>query len=370
MGLHVMQADGSNQVRLANNVNFFFPPSWSSDGTKLAFSGPIAGNLEIQVVNINGSGLVNLTNNTSEDILPTWSPDGTKIAFITNRSGRREIYVMNSNGSSPIKISNFPQFSTYKWLQWSPTGNTLAFTTPNGIYRMNSDGTNLVQITSLVPDDDNQFNWNADGQQIIYRRDYTRFYVNAINGTVVGQWLDAPRTMAYSDFYWVGETPLANGRGLRGAYYAFNNLTGIRFFRLSNQINFNWAASSPEPNIRSQVAVIPVDNFSVRWTGFIEPLYTEAYTFFVNRNDGARLWVNGQQIINAWTNTTNAVETSSTAITLTAGVRVPITLEYYEATGNAQVSLSWQSARQTKQIVPSSALYPPEDSGSIPEVSP
>jgi Tol biopolymer transport system component len=155
------------------------------------------------------------------------------------------------------------------------------------------------------------------------------------------------------------EQVFQGGRGLRGTYYALNNLTGLRFFRLSNQINFNWAASSPEPNIRSQAAVIPVDNFSVRWTGFIEPLYTEAYTFFVNRNDGARLWVNGQQIINAWTNTTNAVETTSTAITLTAGVQVPITLEYYEATGNAQVSLSWQSARQTKQVVPTSALYAP-----------
>jgi dipeptidyl aminopeptidase/acylaminoacyl peptidase len=239
VGLHIMDANGANKTRLASNVDSFFPPSWSPDGNRIAFSGPTTGNSDIQIINVDGSNLINLTNNSAEDIFPTWSPDGSKIAFVTDRDGRREIYVMNSNGSNPIKISNFPQFSTYNWLQWSPVGNMLAFRAQDGIFRVNADGTNLVQITSLFPDDDYQFNWNGDGQQIIYRRQYTHFHVSTINGTVIGQWLDAPRTMSFSDFHWVGEIPLANGRGLRGTYYALNNLTGLRFFRLSNQINFN-----------------------------------------------------------------------------------------------------------------------------------
>jgi WD40 repeat protein len=312
---------------------------WKPDGTQLAIAD-------------NQDGTIRITNTTTWQSAFTllghiggvvdveWSPDGAKIA---SAGVDNKVRIWNAaTGSSLFELSGHT--AVVSAVAWNQNNRVLASSSGDGTVRLwdtqSGQPLGIFEVGGQI----RAISWNPSGNRLIYGGDAGTFTI-----------------MDY---------PSSTGRGLRGAYYALNNLTGIRFFRLSNQINFNWAASSPEPNIRSQVAVIPVDNFSVRWTGFIEPLYTEAYTFFVNRNDGARLWVNGQQIINAWTNTTNAVETSSTAITLTAGVRVPITLEYYEATGNAQVSLSWQSARQTKQIVPSSALYPPEDSGSIPEVSP
>jgi len=113
------------------------------------------------------------------------------------------------------------------------------------------------------------------------------------------------------------------------------------FLRIVSPIDFNWGTGSPD-------AAIAADTFSIRWTGKVEPLYSEAYTFYVTHNDGARLWVNGQQVVNNWTNVTNAVTNSGT-ITLVAGVKYDIVLEYYENTGNASVKLEWQSASQARQ---------------------
>jgi WD40 repeat protein len=330
--------DGSNYQQLAvTQVGGVFELSWSPNSSRLA----VAQDNDYVIIFTSDLSSRNPIQAGGAILSVDWSEDGSKVV-IAKLDGQIAIW----NTSTLGQISTFLGHSGgIDVVRYSPNGQFLASAGKNdGLIKL-WDANTLQTISTFQRPQivATSIAWSPDG---------TRLAFGSTEGTV--------RI----------EQVFQGGRGLRGAYYALNNLTGIRFFRLNSQINFNWAASSPEPNIRSQAAVIPVDNFSIRWTGFIEPLYSEAYTFFVNRNDGARLWVNGQQIINAWTNTTNAVETASTAITLTAGVRVPITLEYYEATGNAQVSLSWQSARQAKQVVPTSALYPPEDSGSIPEVSP
>jgi hypothetical protein len=144
----------------------------------------------------------------------------------------------------------------------------------------------------------------------------------------------------------------SSGTGLRGAYFDNADFTALRYFRLNPTINFNWAAGSPDP-------ALGVDTFSVRWSGRIEPLYSESYTFFVTHNDGTRLWVNGQQIINNWTNRTTSV-TSSGTITLAGGARYDIRLDYFDNTGAAEVRLEWQSTSQAREVIPASQLYSTE----------
>ena len=106
--IYLMNADGSNPTRLTN-FGSAFQPSFSADGTKIAFvsDGPSRdGNYEIYVMNADGSNQTRLTNNPAFDFYPSFSPDGSKIAFSSDRDGNYEIYVMNADGSSQTNLTN------------------------------------------------------------------------------------------------------------------------------------------------------------------------------------------------------------------------------------------------------------------------
>jgi Tol biopolymer transport system component len=138
------------------------------------------------------------------------------------------------------------------------------------------------------------------------------------------------------------------GTGLRGQYFDNTDFTALKRYQIDSTVNI------VPPNTTLPV-VIPL---SIRWVGRVEPLYSEAYTFYVNSSRRERLWVNGQLVLSDWSNP--AGESSGT-ITLAAGVRYDVLLEYADEFGpNAQIKLEWQSARQARQIIPASQLYPPE----------
>lgn len=96
--------------------------------------------------------------------------------------------------------------------------------------------------------------------------------------------------------------------------------------------------------------------FSARWTGQIEPLFTETYRFEltgINIAGSAKLWVNGQLLIDS------ASGRGAGSIALVAGQRMSIRLEH-EATGSSIAwHLSWSSNRQMRQVIPASQSYPP-----------
>jgi hypothetical protein len=117
-------------------------------------------------------------------------------------------------------------------------------------------------------------------------------------------------------------------------------LTGTPVFsQVEENINNFWYWCSPDPSV-------PPGNFSARYTGWVSPPYSEPYTFSVQVSDGARLWVNNTQILNQWSLHPVATDFNSTPINLTAGVSVPVTLEYYDDslgdTSNS-VQLRWSS---------------------------
>lgn len=144
------------------------------------------------------------------------------------------------------------------------------------------------------------------------------------------------------------DTVQSNGDGLRGEYFNNQNLTNRVFTRVDPTVNFNYGDGSPDPRIAN-------DSFSIRWTGQIEARFTERYTFTTTSDDGVRLYVNGQLIIDQWNN--QAPTNFSGSINLEAGVRVDIRMEYYEAGGGAVARLRWRSASQASQIIPQSQLY-------------
>ncbi|MDR0811838.1 MAG: T9SS type A sorting domain-containing protein [Paludibacter sp.] len=136
------------------------------------------------------------------------------------------------------------------------------------------------------------------------------------------------------------------GNGLEGKYFSGANFTAEVATRADAQINFDWGMGSPMDNIG-------VDNFSVRWEGKVMPRYSGDCTFYLTVDNGARLWVDNQLIIDRWDNA--GVHTGK--ISLTAGEKYDIKLEYTEQRSAAYCKLEWASAFHSREIIPQSHLF-------------
>ena len=115
--IYVMDVDGSNQRRLTDNSAWDLAPTWSPDGSRIAFESNRDGNDEIYVMDADGSNQRRLTDNPAWDSFASWSPDGSRIAFSSKRDGNIEIYVMDADGSNQRRLTDNP---AWDWLpSWS-----------------------------------------------------------------------------------------------------------------------------------------------------------------------------------------------------------------------------------------------------------
>ena len=138
------------------------------------------------------------------------------------------------------------------------------------------------------------------------------------------------------------------GKGLAVTYFDGLNFSGTTVSRIDPTIDYVWGSGSP-------ASAIGVDTFSARWTGQVEAQFTQTYAFYTQSDDGVRLWVDGRQLVNNWTN--HATTENSGTIALAAGRRYDIRMEFYENTGGATARLLWSSASTPKAVVPSTRLY-------------
>jgi glucose/arabinose dehydrogenase len=151
--------------------------------------------------------------------------------------------------------------------------------------------------------------------------------------------------------------PGGTGNGLAATYFDNADFTGTTLTRIDPTVDFGWGSGSP-------AATIGPDTFSVRWIGEIEAASTGTYTFYTQSDDGVRLWVNDQLIVNNWTD--HAPTENSGTISLTTGQRYSIRMEFYENGGGATARLFWSSSSTPKQIVPTSRLYSQGTGGPTP----
>jgi uncharacterized protein (DUF1800 family) len=154
--------------------------------------------------------------------------------------------------------------------------------------------------------------------------------------------------------------PSANplGRGLTAQYFTNSSAS------YSNAANFNpsnlvMGRVDPTVDFTWGTASLPFTNsgyYTVRWTGQVQPQYSETYFFDTKTDDGVRLWVNDQLIINSWGSLPGLDVVGS--IGLQAGVMYDIQMDYLNLGGAAQAHLYWYSPSQSKQIIPANRLYP------------
>jgi hypothetical protein len=103
-------------------------------------------------------------------------------------------------------------------------------------------------------------------------------------------------------------------------------------------------------------------NYSVRWTGYVEPRYSESYTFHTRADDGVRLRVDGKLLIDDWTG--HPARENSGQLALKGGERYFLELEYFQLIAGAEVRLSWSSSSQSREIIPRSLLSRPDGSSN------
>ena len=123
--------DGTGLRKLTKTPagTYDFNPDWSPHGTKVAFERdtPVGGGID--TVNADGSNLRQITFAGFGDQDPAWSPDGTRIAVerFDIPAGRDGIYVIDSDGSNPVQVTQNDTRGENEEPQWSPDGTKLVF---------------------------------------------------------------------------------------------------------------------------------------------------------------------------------------------------------------------------------------------------
>lgn len=145
-GIWVMKPDGKNPHPITNKDDI--DPTWSPDGSMIAFASSRAGDRQLFVMNTDGSDIRQVTDMKNMGGRSTWSPDGTRLAFYRGPFGDRNIYIINVDGTGLVRLTNG---GDNLGPSWSPDGNWIAFTSfrdgNNEIYIIHPDGTGLTRLT-------------------------------------------------------------------------------------------------------------------------------------------------------------------------------------------------------------------------------
>lgn len=139
------------------------------------------------------------------------------------------------------------------------------------------------------------------------------------------------------------------GTGLLAQYFANTTLSGKVAWQSTQAVNFNWGTAAPATGV-------PADLFSARWSGQIEAETSGATQFQTVSDDGVRVWINNQLVIDNWTQ--HAPTTDTVSVNLTAGQRYAIMVEYFDQGNTATMQLNWRPAGASAFVpVPVSRLY-------------
>jgi len=130
--------------------------------------------------------------------------------------------------------------------------------------------------------------------------------------------------------------------------------------RIDPNLMFWWVRNTPGKQIRE-------DHFTAEWTGFIEPQFSEEFTFTARADDGFRFWIDDKLVINQWGKSKEGVDSQvmesdlttvkDGKLTLISGKRYPVKAGFFETTHQAGLMLQWESKSQKKQVVPESVFF-------------
>jgi len=139
--------------------------------------------------------------------------------------------------------------------------------------------------------------------------------------------------------------------GLMGQYYYDAYFHNLAVSRLDRQVNYTWGTG--------KLTTHATDYVSIRWTGVLKPQVTDSYLFYVDADEQARLWVDGNLLIDHWQESYTNLDPPR-AVRLTGGWLYEVVLEYRELRGEAHCRLMWKRASQANTnvtVIASNFLY-------------
>ena len=215
--LYVVDYDGANLLRMTANRQLNLCPSWSPDGSEIAFSsyrdgqqglygldtstGQVrniiameglnygadwhpsgeelvlalskTGNPEIYRIRPDGTIIKRLTVSKAIEISPSWAPGGRDVVFTSDRSGTPQLYIIDNDGAGRRRVTFEGRYN--ESARWSPNGDKIVYATREGnftqIVLMNATGEDRRVLTDLTWRNSEDPSWAPDGRHIVFVSD-------------------------------------------------------------------------------------------------------------------------------------------------------------------------------------------------------
>jgi Tol biopolymer transport system component len=166
--IYSMTPSGADITRLTTDPLEDLDPSWSPDGSQIAFSrgDSLAATSDLFVMDADGSNVRQLTFDSAQDFAPSWSPDGSMIVFASLRTGNGDIYRIDADGSNLVQLTDVSKPETDP--AYSPDGTRIAFSRYAVFYLMGADGSNPYLATPSTKYYEYEFDWSPDGSKLAF----------------------------------------------------------------------------------------------------------------------------------------------------------------------------------------------------------
>jgi len=158
----------------------------------------------------------------------------------------------------------------------------------------------------------------------------------------------------------------ASGNGLGGEYFngaqTVTNANAVADYTVNGEsVKYEWGSAAPGPGISE-------DDFSARWTGYLEAQYTGDITLQIVSDDGVRMWIDDNLVLDKWSAYSNVLH--EVPIAMENGKFYKIKIEYNDLTGGATCVLYWKSRFEERDVIPQKYLYSSEQEPNPPGPDP
>jgi len=183
--LYVVPAAGGKLFQVSARPGLNTSPAYSPDGREIACTLSKDGNSEIYVLDARGGLPRRLTDNRAIDTSPSWSPTGREIAFTSDRSGSPQVHVMDRDGGNVRRLTYDVNYTDSP--AWSPRGDLIAFVSRTSagfdVYVCGTDGANARLVVSGGSNENPR--WSPDGRHLVFasnREGAYALYVSDLDG--------------------------------------------------------------------------------------------------------------------------------------------------------------------------------------------